>query len=62
MTEQEKARAALAARRVELAKAPKDADLAVLVSEAGAAYNRGAYWTALNLLSDETLAYQRSLS
>lgn len=56
----------LAARRAELAAVKKagkrDADLEVLIGEASAAYNRGAYMTAAGLLSDETLAYQRSLS
>lgn len=61
-SEQAQAKERLAARRAELAEAPADADLAVLVGEAGAAYDRGAYWTAIGLLSDETLAYQRSLS
>ncbi len=63
--DKELAKQRLAARRSELAAVKKagkrDADLEVLIGEASAAYNRGAYMTAAGLLSDETLAYQRSL-
>jgi len=68
MTAREKreAKARLAARRSELAAVKKagkrDADLELLIGEASAAYDRHAYRLAVSLLSDETLAYQRSLS
>jgi len=64
--ERKQAKERLAARRAELAQLKKDgkrdADLELLLGEAADAYDRGAYWTAVNLLSDETLAHQRGLS